>query len=267
MDPRPLLTLTTDFGYKDPFAGIMKGVMLSINPAVQIIDITHNISPQNVLETAFTLDMGYNSFPHKTIHVVVVDPGVGSERRPILVVTDYHYYIGPDNGIFSRIYSMSETLAVYHLTAEHYFSPQRSSTFHGRDVFAPAAAWFSKGIDAAKFGDRISDYVTLQLPVPTMTTENTAEGEIIYIDRFGNLMTNIGVKNIKDLISSTGKKNLIVEMRGMEVPLKKFYSAGEGKKLSCLINSFGYLELFVNKGNASENFGMTAGEKVSMTCG
>jgi len=267
MDPRPLLTLTTDFGDKDPFAGIMKGVILSINPSVQIIDITHNIGPQNVLEAAFTLEMGYNSFPHKTVHVVVVDPDVGSDRRPLLVVTDYHYYIGPDNGIFSRIYSMTETLAVYHVTAEHYFSSQRSSTFHGRDVFAPAAAWFSKGVDAAKFGDLISDYVTLQLPVPAITTENSAAGEILYVDRFGNLMTNISIQNIKDLMNSTGKKGLRVEMKGMDAPLKKFYSSGEEKKLFCLINSFGYLELFVNKGNASGTFSVTVGEKVSVTCG
>jgi S-adenosyl-L-methionine hydrolase (adenosine-forming) len=262
MEPRLLITLTTDFGYKDPFVGIMKGVILTINPSVRIVDITHDISPQNISEAVFTLEMSFGSFPHKTIHVAVVDPGVGSERRPLLVVTDNHYFIGPDNGIFSRIYTMSERLEVYHLTAEHYFLPERSSTFHGRDVFAPVAAWFSKGIDVLKFGDRISDYVTIPLPVSKTTEKDIVEGEVVHIDRFGNLMTNIDIQKIKDLSGNYTGNNLKVVIKGMEAPLKKYYSEGEGNKLYSLINSFGYLELFVNRGSSSANFGIIVGEKV-----
>lgn len=260
MEPRPLISLTTDFGCKDPFVAIMKGVILNINPSVRIVDITHDISPQNILEAAFALEMSYRSFPHNTIHVAVVDPGVGSERRPLLVVAAHHYFIGPDNGVFSRIYNSSERLEVIHITADHYFLPQRSSTFHGRDVFAPVAAWMSKGIDISKFGDPVSDYVTIPVPKPVVTDENRIDGEIIHIDRFGNLITNIDAQNIL-----TGKRldiNPNVVIKGMEVSLKKYYSEGEEKRLYFLINSFGYLELFVNRGNASADFDITIGEKV-----
>src|SRR3972149_10871990 len=136
MQHNSVITLTTDFGHKDPFVGIMKGVILNINPFVNIVDITHEISPQNILEAAITMEMSFESFPYKTINVVVVDPGVGSNRRPILVITEHAYFIGPDNGVFSLIYnSKNETLKVIHLTSEHYFMPDKGPTFHGRDIF------------------------------------------------------------------------------------------------------------------------------------
>jgi len=264
MENRPFITLTTDFGNKDPFAGIMKGVIVSINPSVTIVDITHNISPQNVLEAAFTLEMSYASFPHKTIHVAVVDPGVGSARRPLLVATDYHYFIGPDNGVFSRIYHLTESLTVIHITAEHYFLPQRSSTFHGRDIFAPLAAWMSKGIDIERFGDPITDYVTLQEPAIISSSNNVVEGEVIYIDRFGNLMTNIPGQKINVSGNSEPGDRLKVVVKDREAPLKKYYSEAGDKELYSLVNSFGYLELFVNSGNASSDFGINVGEKVGV---
>jgi hypothetical protein len=264
MENRPFITLTTDFGNKDPFVGIMKGVIVSINPSVTIFDVTHNISPQNVLEAAFTLEMSYASFPHKTIHVAVVDPGVGSVRRPLLVATDYHYFIGPDNGVFSRIYRLAESLTVIHITAEHYFLPQRSSTFHGRDIFAPAAAWMSKGIDIERFGGPITDYVTLQEPELISSSNNVVEGEVIYIDRFGNLMTNIPGQKINVSDNSEPHDGLKVVVKDREVPLKKYYSEAGEKELCSLVNSFGYIELFVNCGNASSDFGINVGEKVEV---
>ena len=205
-----IITLTTDFGSKDPFVGIMKGVMLNINPLITIIDITHTISPQNILEAAIAVEASFSYFPHKTIHVVVVDPGVGSGRRPLLVSADYHYFIGPDNGVFSRIYKKSESLDVFHVTAEHYFLPQRSATFHGRDVFAPVAAWLAKGIHVERFGDPITDYVTLPLPAPVFLQENTIEGEVVYIDRFGNLITNIHDTMLNDLLSRNRPETLLL---------------------------------------------------------
>ncbi len=265
MEHNPFITLTTDFGYREPLAGIMKGVILNINPSVNIIDITHDISPQNIMEAAFTLEMILTSFPYKTIHVVVVDPGVGSERRPLLVMTDHHYFVGPDNGVFSRIYTLSESLRVLHITAEHYFLPQRSSTFHGRDIFAPVAAWLSKGINTSNFGDPITDYVTIPIPIPSMPTDNIIEGEVIYIERFGNLITNIPAQKINDLYSSNQNRNLKIVIKGREAPLKRFYAEAEDKGLYSLINSFGYLELFVNSGSAASDFDVTVGEKVEVT--
>jgi len=261
MEHRPIITLTTDFGYKDPFVGIMKGVILKINPFADIVDITHGISPQNVLEAAFAIEMSFASFPSKTIHVVVVDPGVGSIRRPILAVADHHYFVGPDNGIFSRIYNLTETLNVIHITSEHYFMPQRSFTFHGRDIFAPVAAWLSKGINVSHFGDPITDYVTIPIPVPATSKDNIIDGEVIYIDRFGNLITNIHTRKIDEL-SSNPDRRLKVMIKGKEAPLLNHYSQAKDKGLYSLINSFNYLELFVHRGNASLDFGIAVGEKV-----
>jgi S-adenosylmethionine hydrolase len=264
MEDRPLITLTTDFGSKDPFVGIMKGVIVSINPSVKIIDITHNISPQSILEAAYTLEMSYASFPHKTIHVAVVDPGVGSARRPLIVATDYHYFVGPDNGVFSHVYRMAESLTVIHVTAEHYFLPGRSATFHGRDIFAPVAAWLSKGIDIERFGDPVSDYIILQEPELIMSSNNVVEGEVVYIDRFGNLMTNIPAKKINVSGSGEPRDRSKVTVRDRDVPMKRYYSEAGDKELCSLINSFGYLELFVNGGNASSDFGINVGEKVKV---
>ena len=256
--PNPIITLTTDFGYKDPFVGIMKGVILGINPSVTIIDITHGISPQNILEAAITIEMSFKSFPNGSIHIAVVDPGVGSVRRPILVNTEQYYFIGPDNGIFSRIYNVSERLEVIHITSEHYFLPERSLTFHGRDVFAPIAACLSKGIHISKFGDPINDYVSLTMPTPIIVNKNILEGEVMYIDRFGNAITNIKAQDIAE------QKSLKVMLKGKIAPFKNHYSETGDDGLYSLMNSFGYLELFVYRGSASYHFDIKVGEKVAV---
>lgn len=265
MEQRAIITLTSDFGYKDPFVGIMKGVILSINPLATVVDITHGIRPQNVIEAAFAIETGFKSFPHKTIHIVVVDPGVGSNRRPILVATDCHYFIGPDNGVFSRIYSSSESFSVINITAEHYFLPQRSSTFHGRDIFAPAAAWLSKGINISKFGDPIYKYTELSISVPVKPSSKVIEGEVIYIDHFGNATTNITAQLIDELGTNNLNSNLKVLLKNRAAPLKKYYSETGDKELYSLINSFGYLEFFVNSAHASSVFDIKVGEKVVVT--
>lgn len=265
MEHKTIITLTTDFGYKDPFVGIMKGVIFNINPLAKIVDITHGINPQNILEAAFAIETSFKSFPYKTIHVVIVDPGVGSVRRPILVITDHHYFIGPDNGVFSRIYKLQhETLTVIQITAEHYFLPQRSSTFHGRDVFAPVAAWLSRGINVSNFGNPINDYANISIPSPMMSKENAIEGEVIYIDRFGNATTNIQNQKIDELFANNPEGRLKVIAKGKEAPIKTHYSEAGDDGLYSLINSFGYLELFVRMGNASSDFGISVGEKVNV---
>ncbi len=259
-----VITLTTDFGYRDPFVGIMKGVILNINPLVHIIDITHNISPQNILEAALAIEMSFDSFPRRTIHIVVVDPGVGPIRRPILVVAGSYFFVGPDNGVFSRIYKLHETKTVIHITAEHYFMPQRNSTFHGRDIFAPAAAWLSRGIEVSNFGNSINNYVNIAVPVPAIISKNILEGEIISIDRFGNAITNIKIQHINDLYGKKDIDNPGVSFKENTVPFKHYYSEAEDNKLYSLINSFGYLELFVYKGNAALDFDIRIGDKVKV---
>jgi S-adenosylmethionine hydrolase len=264
MQHNPIITLTTDFGCRDPFVGIMKGTILSINPLADIVDITHDISPQNIMEAAFAIEMSFASFPYNTIHVIVVDPGVGSVRRPILVITDHHYFVGPDNGVFSQIYTLSETLTVIHITAEHYFLPHRSTTFHGRDIFAPAAAWLSKGINVSNFGEPVIDYIDLKLPVPLMPKNNIIEGEVIYIDRFGNAITNIRTEKIDNLSRSNPNGKIKVLVKNKDAPIKDYYSQAGDNGIYSLINSFGYLELFVYKGRASSDFGIAVGEKVTV---
>lgn len=264
MEQRLIITLTTDLGYKDPFAGIMKGVILNINPTANIVDLTHGISPQNIMQAAFAIEASFQYFPYKSINIAVVDPGVGSVRRPIIVATDHHYFVGPDNGVFSRLYSISASLQVIHATAEHYFLPSRSSTFHGRDIFAPVAGWLSRGVDILNFGDPITDFVKLPIPVPASPAHNIIEGEIVYVDCFGNLTTNIHHMKIDELVLNNSDKEQKVLVRGHEAPLKDFYSQATDKGLYSLINSFGYLELFVTNGNAASEFGLAVGDRVGV---
>ena len=260
----PIITLTTDFGYKDPFVGIMKGVLLKINPAAKVFDITHGISPQNIFEASLVLEISYNNFPHDTIHLAIVDPGVGSARRPILAVTENYYFIGPDNGIFSRIFALAERLTVFHITAAHYFLKQDGSTFHGKDIFAPIAGALSKGVHISNFGDPITDFKKISIPTPQLTGKNIIEGEAVYIDRFGNVMTNIPTKKISEMTGGSLGNKLKVLVKGKEVPFKTYYAQASDTGLYALINSFGYLELFVRNGNAARTYVIKVGEKVGV---
>jgi hypothetical protein len=263
LERRTVITLTSDFGTKDPFVGQMKGVIININPNVELVDITHEITPHNIKEAALSTGFSYKYFPPRTIHLVVVDPGVGSSRRPILVVTEDHYFIGPDNGVFSLIYQKEKRyLKVFHITADHYFLKKGSPTFQGRDLFAPVAAWLAKGIPAANFGEEISDYNTIFIPEPKVPTKNALEGEVIYIDRFGNAITNISLEAIEQL-RATGNALRIV-YKGKEIPLKTHYSEAEDKGLKCLINSFDLLELFVYRGSAAREYEINIGDVIGI---
>lgn len=262
---RPIITLTTDFGYRDPFIGIMKGIILGINPDVNIVDISHGVEKYNIREAAITIGMSYRYFPLRTIHVVVTDPGVGSMRRPILVATEDYYFIGPDNGVFSMVYNEAEKVEVIHLTAEHYFLSDRSMTFHGRDIFAPVSAWLSKGVMIANFGETISDYRTIHISKPSMPTKNAIEGEIIYIDRFGNAISNIRHSDLAPLMDQgSDNKGLRIIMKGGQIEIKDYYAQAEDRKLYALLNSMKYLELFVYRGDASKEHDIKIGDRIGV---
>lgn len=262
--PSPVITLTTDFGQHDPFAGIMKGVILRINPEVTIVDISNEIRPYDIREAALTIGMSYEFFPNRSIHVVVVDPGVGSVRRPIMVTTDHHYFIGPDNGVFSAVYAREKgAFQVTHITATHYFLSSKSPTFQARDVFAPAAAYLSRGVHVSKFGDAISDFCSIPLPAPQMT-ENGVRGEVILIDRFGNSLTNIRRSDIDAIADRPGDANMAILLNGREIPLRGFYAQGPERELSALFNSSGFLEFFVHRGDASSLFQISPGTGVEV---
>ncbi|HXY53880.1 MAG TPA: SAM-dependent chlorinase/fluorinase [Nitrospirota bacterium] len=258
-----IITLTSDFGSKDSFAASMKGAILRINPQAQIVDISHEISPQDIWEAAFTLKTAYHYFPKGTVHLAVVDPGVGSGRRPIIAVTESYYFVGPDNGLFSLIYQEAERIRVHHITASHYFLPQPGPTFHGRDIFAPVAASLTKGIPARNFGEEIEDYMKLNVPVPKKTS-NGIEGHVIHIDRFGNCITNIQYEDIQSLIpEGENIRPLSITAAGKEVKgLKKFYAEAAPGEPGAVINSSGYLEIFIFKQNARASLSIKRGEVV-----
>jgi S-adenosylmethionine hydrolase len=262
----PVITLTTDFGLKDPFVGIMKGVILGINPEARIIDITHNIQRYNILEASRVIAVSSKYFPPATIHVVVVDPGVGGMRKPLLVVTGDHYFIGPDNGVFSAVYESTESdfLKVIHLTESHHFLPSIGSTFHGRDIFAPVAAWLSKGTDPDNFGIKLDEYTKLSITTPVLS-EKSLSGEIDTIDNFGNAISNITVDELAKMVPLDLTERFKVNSCGRQIAVLKYYEENDGSSLSSIINSFGQLELFVFKGSAADRFNIKTGDKITVT--
>jgi S-adenosylmethionine hydrolase len=242
----------------------MKGVILGINPDVRIVDVTHGISPQNVVEGSLSLSMSYGYFPSGSIHIAVIDPGVGSKRRPILAEADGHYFIGPDNGLFTSIFekAVPGQMKVHHLTNGDFFLPARGTTFHGRDVFAPAAAWLSRGTESSEFGPLIDDIEKINIPKAVLNEDGTITGEIVSIDIFGNAISNIPA----DLIARMGIGNKIqIGFRELQPIVVTFYSGASDNSLHALINSFEMLELFVFKENAAELFDIRIGDSVNIS--
>jgi S-adenosyl-L-methionine hydrolase (adenosine-forming) len=257
----PILTLNTDFGWNDPYVGIMKGVILGINPRVTLVDVTHGFSPQRLLEAAFKLGMIADYFPKGTIHLAVVDPGVGGIRRPIVVKTKRHTWVGPDNGIFTRILQAHPESRIFHLTNQNYFLKPVSNTFHGRDIFAPAAAHLSLGLSPAKLGKRLSDPVFLDIPIPKFN-KNTLAGRVLYADHFGNLITNLGQEEITNFSS---QEDLTVRIGRRIIPgLHESYARQKPGKLMALFGSSGYLEIACNLGSAAEMVGYLPGNLVEV---
>jgi len=186
-----IVTLLTDFGTADYFVGAMKGALLSVNPRAQVVDITHEIPPQDIEAGAFTLLAAFEAFPAGTVHVAVVDPGVGSMRRAVVVEGGGHIFVGPDNGVFGHVYERVAPFRVFHVTNEKYFRPRVSETFHGRDVFAPVAGALAGGVRAEELGPSVEDFVRLPFARPSRDAEGALVASIIHVDRFGNCVTNI----------------------------------------------------------------------------
>jgi S-adenosylmethionine hydrolase len=260
MKPNSIVTLTTDFGLADTYVGTMKGVILSINPRCTVIDITHEIGPQDIMGAGLALSGAYDFFPEGTIHMGVVDPGVGSLRRPLLIVTEKYFFVGPDNGIFSFILTGQHTCNVFEMTDTSFFLPSPSSTFHGRDIFAPVAAHLSTGKQPECFGSRVTDWVTLNTPEPKILNNISAEGEIIHIDRFGNLITNLSRDFIEKM---TGGKPFRIEFKGSSAArLLPNYADAEERELFCLFGSADRLEISVKNKSAEEMMNAGKGDKV-----
>jgi hypothetical protein len=248
-----IITLLTDFGLKDAYVGIMKGVIASINPDATVIDITHEIESQDITEAAFMIGDYFRWFEEGSIHAAIVDPTVGSARRPIILVSEGRYFVGPDNGIFTLV--MGEAPEVYVVENQAFMHLPVSATFHGRDIFSPAAAHLSRGIMPREFGPALHDPVTLPGLLPEME-ENLIRGKIVRFDRFGNGITNISGERIKPFLAAP----FVIETGGMEFhALSRSYYEQE---VTCLIGSSGYLEFGVFKGSFQAFAAAVKGQEV-----
>jgi len=258
--PAKIITLTTDFGLKDPYAAEMKAAILSICPTATIIDLTHEIEKFNIRMGAYVLASAAPYFPKGTIHVAVVDPGVGTRRRAILIKTKQSFFIGPDNGLLILVAEKQGLEQVYELTNPKFMLPKVSSTFHGRDVFAPAAAHLANGAKPEAFGPEITDVAKPSFAKAAERNGSLA-GEVLHVDGFGNIITNITA----DMLTRQGIRDwLKVELPNAKLRLQFCKAYGETKPQEplALIGSHGYLELSVNQGSASERFRSRAGDKV-----
>jgi hypothetical protein len=265
--PNRLITLTTDFGLNDHFVGAMKGVILNINPQAQIVDICNSVQSFDILDGALTIAQSASYFPADTLHMVIVDPGVGSARRPILAVNERQIFIAPDNGVLSLIYERSERLSVRHITAEHYFLQPVSSTFHGRDVFAACAGWLSKGVEVDKFGDPITDFVRFAAPKPKAVSAASYKGLVLKTDKFGNLITNITGSDIPQLFGPTPPTFKITVGKAEVTKMKTAYAQANPGEIVAIIGSMGFLEIAANRAAANRLAGADKGSEVSILLG
>lgn len=271
----PVITLTTDFGYDDAYVAAVKGAILNINPVATIVDVSHSIKPQDILQAAFVLSAVYRYFPKETVHVAIVDPGVGSDRRGMILKTPSAMFVGPDNGIFSYViddlfsaesrsvieqtHGLTEIvfktgLEAAAITDPRFWRHPVSPTFHGRDVFAPVAAGLSLGISLYEFGEKINSLHVLPVPKPSLDPDGNLVGQIIHIDRFGNLIANIRS-------SSLPGKNVVIEVGGQRIQgISDYYAQKEG--VMAVVGSSGYLEISLRDGSARDFLGIGEGDEV-----
>jgi S-adenosylmethionine hydrolase len=259
-----IITFTTDFGLTEHYVGTMKGVILNINPTVHMVDISNSIQSYDVLDGALAISQAYRYFPSATIHLVIVDPGVGTSRRPLLVRTEKHYFLAPDNGVLSFVFEAEqERLEVRHITSEHYFLQPVSNTFHGRDVFAAVAGWMSKGIEASSFGEIITDFVRFAAPKPKVMAPNTIKGVVLKVDKFGNMITNIRPADLPQLFEPEARFRVIIGKAEI-TKMKTAYAQGTPGETFAIVGSMGYLEIATNRGMAARMVGADKGSDVGV---
>lgn len=258
-----MITLLTDFGIQDAYTGIMKGVIAGIAHRVNVVDICHSISPQDVFGAAYLLSTSYKYFPRGTIHVAVVDPGVGSNRNVVCAVTKDYLFLAPDNGLLSLVVREERPKTVVRVTNEKYFLPSPSSTFHGRDVFAPVAAHLSLGVRPQQLGAATKHITMLDLPRPSMKKAGQIAGQVIYIDRFGNLITNITRQHTEVKAAGNPMKTVIGKKK--IVGLSAAYADVRVGSPLVLWGSAGFLEISVNQGDARKYFQARRGSAATIS--
>jgi S-adenosyl-L-methionine hydrolase (adenosine-forming) len=256
---RSVITLLTDFGARDHYVAAMKGVILGMNPQCTVVDITHQVNPQDIEEGAFILAHAYSYFPKGTIHVAVVDPGVGGVRKPILLVTRNYFFVGPDNGLLTLASGKEEVKEVIELTKKKFFLPRISTTFHGRDIFAPIAAHLSMGVRPALFGGKLDSWVSLDFAGAEISGRDLV-GQILHIDAFGNLISNIGEDQLLEFAG--GNPFLIRAGRRTMRGLRRGYWEAKSGEAIALIGSGGFLEISVREGDAGRLLRIKKGDKI-----
>jgi S-adenosyl-L-methionine hydrolase (adenosine-forming) len=256
-----IVTLLTDFGTKDHYVASMKGVILSINPQCTLVDITHLISPHHIKEGAFVLNNAFSSFPKGTIHLSVVDPGVGGRRKPLLFVTSNYFFVGPDNGLFTLVLRREKVKKVVALTNPDFFLSEVSTTFHGRDLFAPVAAYLSRGVKPERFGNTVDVWEEIPFQEP-VTKEKSMVGEIFHVDTFGNMISNIEGERL--LRFTRGRPFAVRLGKQAILGLKKGYWEGRRHEPIALIGSGGFLEVSVKEDNAQKVLNAKEGDKIQI---
>ena len=249
--PLGLITLLTDFGDRDSFVASMKGVILTINPHATLVDLSHQVPPHSVEDAAYLLKSCYRYFPEGTVHVAVVDPGVGSARRPLIAESEHYFFLAPDNGLLTLIHAEDSEMEVREIENADYRLTSPGHTFDGRDLFAPAAAWLTKGEPLASFGQRIDDCKTFTISKPKREAMALV-GEIVHVDRFGNLISNLTSLHVKEFQEVTMRPNPLICIAGHTINgLVGSYHEGEARAPRALINSDGQLEIFLKEGSAA----------------
>jgi hypothetical protein len=263
----PVITLTTDFGTRDSYVGVMKGVILGICPTAQVVDISHEIPPQNIAAAAFVLRTAVPYFPPGTVHLVVVDPGVGSERQPVAFATPEAVFVGPDNGIFGALWQQARerwsaaAVQAVRLEEPRFRRPDVSATFHGRDIFAPAAAHLAAGVPLQDLGPPLDELLHLPTQQPTWETDTSLVGAVVYIDHFGNCITNITAAHLEQL---GAPEHLTATVRTHHLPLAHTYASVSPGEALALVGSSGHLEIAVRDGSASHTLAITPGTAVKV---
>jgi hypothetical protein len=255
---RPVISLLTDFGSSDHYVGAMKGVMLGICPEAQLVDITHEIGAYAIAQAAFTISQAWPCFPAGTVHLIVVDPGVGSARRPILAEARGHYFVAPDNGVLSLVKSAARDFRARQISAERFYRKPVSRTFHGRDIFAPVAAHLAAGVPAGEFGGTIDDLVVLPMSRARQTGPETWSGIVLRIDRFGNIVTSFESDSFEE-----GRFEVMVG--GQRITrFHADYAAAEAGEIFLIHGSSGYIEISINQADAAKVLGVSAGDEVRL---
>jgi S-adenosylmethionine hydrolase len=262
-----IVTLLSDFGLRDHFVGAMKGVILSICPSANLVDITHMVPPQDIRSGAFTLGQAYSWFPERTVHLAVVDPGVGTGRKALAVSAGGHYFVAPDNGILSWVLAREEEATAYEITADHYFRKPLSSTFHGRDVFAPIAAWIARDIPLHQLGPVCEKPVRLKIPSLTRVRDTLIQAAVLAVDQFGNLVTNVRPEDIPILADQPSRPwRMLAGHREITAFHRTFGEAG-ADEVFLVPGSSGYLEIAVRNGSAASVLNLSPGAPVGVVLG